>query len=192
MGVRDAGRSIGTVDRATLLNLALYLAHGARHAAHDLRGHDLRAAPHQPAARVRAGRAAGAGHQGRADRLPQPPILRRGDHREIQRHRRYGIPLSLLFIDINRFKAINDTLGHEEGDRVLQRVAAFLVRNVREADYVFRWGGDEFLILISCRAGGSRAQGAELKTVFVANRSCHAARRVGLSVGCAEVSADDH
>ena len=54
--------------------------------------------------------------------------------RELQRHRRYHIPLSLLFVDIDCFKAVNDSLGHEAGDRVLQDVAAFLKCNVREAD----------------------------------------------------------
>jgi GGDEF domain-containing protein len=70
--------------------------------------------------------------------------------REVERHRRYEIPLSLVFVDVDRFKAINDALGHETGDQVLQHVAGFLTRHIREADYVFRWGGDEFLILISC------------------------------------------
>ena len=70
--------------------------------------------------------------------------------RELQRHLRYHIPLSLLFVDIDRFKAVNDSLGHEAGGLVLQDVAAFLKCNVREADYVFRWGGDKFLVLISC------------------------------------------
>ena len=86
--------------------------------------------------------------------------------REIQRHRRYRIPLSLVFIDIDRFKVVNDTLGHEEGDRLLQQVADFLIRNVREADYVFRWGGDEFLILISCKEDEAMRKAAELQAAF--------------------------
>ncbi len=110
--------------------------------------------------------------------------------REIQRHRRYRIPLSLLFIDIDRFKAINDTLGHEAGDRVLQRVAAFLIRNVREADYVFRWGGDEFLILISCREDEAAHKGEDLQAAFaISQEAASLPRGVGLSVGAAELTA---
>src|SRR6185503_14305874 len=55
--------------------------------------------------------------------------------RELQRHARFGLPLSLLFIDVDRFKAVNDALGHEAGDRVLKYVAGFLMRHIREADY---------------------------------------------------------
>lgn len=111
--------------------------------------------------------------------------------REVERHRRYRIPLSMLFIDIDHFKAINDTLGHEAGDRVLQRVAAFLIRNVREADYVFRWGGDEFLILISCREGEATHKGEDLQVAFAGSYDAASLPRgVGLSVGAAEVSAD--
>jgi diguanylate cyclase (GGDEF)-like protein len=108
--------------------------------------------------------------------------------RELERHRRYRIPLSLLFVDVDRFKAINDTLGHEAGDRVLQQVAAFLVHRVREADYVFRWGGDEFLILISCKEEEAQRKGAELQASF--GRSSKAValpEGVGLSIGCTEV-----
>ena len=111
--------------------------------------------------------------------------------REVQRHRRYRIPLAILFIDVDRFKAINDTLGHEAGDRVLQRVAAFLMRHVREADYVFRWGGDEFLVLISCREQEAVRKGADLKAAFaVSADAASLPAGVGLSVGAAEVVPD--
>jgi len=111
--------------------------------------------------------------------------------REVQRHRRYHIPLSVVFIDVDRFKTINDTLGHEEGDRVLQLVAAFLVRNVREVDYVFRWGGDEFLILMSCREEEAIRKATDLQAAFGGSTESQGLPEgVGLSVGCAEVRAD--
>jgi diguanylate cyclase (GGDEF)-like protein len=111
--------------------------------------------------------------------------------RELQRHRRYGIPLALLFVDVDRFKAINDTLGHDAGDRVLREVAAFLLSNIREADYVFRWGGDEFLILLSCVEEEARRRGMALQQEF--GRYAKAAKlpnEVGISIGCAEVGSD--
>jgi diguanylate cyclase (GGDEF)-like protein len=111
--------------------------------------------------------------------------------REIQRHRRYRIPLSLVFVDVDRFKAINDTLGHEAGDRVLQQVAAFLTRNVREADYVFRWGGDEFLILMACRENEAIRKATDLQAAFADSPDARELPEgLGLSIGCAEVTAD--
>jgi diguanylate cyclase (GGDEF)-like protein len=111
--------------------------------------------------------------------------------REVQRHRRYNIPLSLVFVDIDRFKTINDTLGHDEGDRVLQRVAAFLLRNVREVDYVFRWGGDEFLILMSCREAEAMRRAGALQQAFTTSPDDDGLPAgVGLSVGCAEIPDD--
>ena len=56
--------------------------------------------------------------------------------------------LGVLFIDLNRFKYINDTLGHEAGDRVLQEIAERLRRSVRSEDFVARYAGDEFVILV--------------------------------------------
>lgn len=108
--------------------------------------------------------------------------------REVQRHRRYRIPLSILFIDVDKFKVVNDTLGHEAGDKVLQLVAGFLVRNVREADYVFRWGGDEFVVLISCHEAQAQRKGADLRAAFASSPdTAGLPRGVGLSVGCVEV-----
>ena len=108
--------------------------------------------------------------------------------RELQRHQRFTLPLSLLFIDVNRFKQINDTLGHEAGDRVLRYVARFLKRNIREADYVFRWGGDEFLVLISCTGDKAQRKAAVLKSKFnAAPAAVDLPPGIGLSCGSIEV-----
>jgi diguanylate cyclase (GGDEF)-like protein len=108
--------------------------------------------------------------------------------RELHRHERFKLPLSLLFIDVDRFKAINDSLGHEAGDRVLQYVARFLKRHIREADYVFRYGGDEFLVLITCTGGEAARKAALLKAAFdAAPEAAHLPPGLGLSLGCIEV-----
>ncbi|MEX0740317.1 MAG: sensor domain-containing diguanylate cyclase [Pseudohongiella sp.] len=61
---------------------------------------------------------------------------------------RHGMPASLLFIDIDRFKIINDTFGHSVGDQALQAFARLLQENFREADVLGRLGGDEFGVLL--------------------------------------------
>jgi diguanylate cyclase (GGDEF)-like protein len=108
--------------------------------------------------------------------------------RELQRHARFKLPLSLLFIDIDRFKAINDTLGHDAGDRVLQYVATFLKHHIREADYVFRWGGDEFLVLITCIGDEALRKATALKAAFdAAPEAVDLPPGIGLSIGWSEV-----
>jgi len=66
---------------------------------------------------------------------------------ELERVQRYGHPLSVILLDLDHFKSVNDTYGHQVGDRVLQQLAQTLRRNVRQPDHVGRWGGEEFLIL---------------------------------------------
>ncbi|MGM0517352.1 MAG: sensor domain-containing diguanylate cyclase [Pseudomonadota bacterium] len=69
---------------------------------------------------------------------------------------RSGQPFSLLALDIDHFKTINDRHGHEAGDVVLRSVADLIGREIREVDTLCRWGGDEFLILLQ-QAGGADA-----------------------------------
>jgi diguanylate cyclase (GGDEF)-like protein/PAS domain S-box-containing protein len=66
----------------------------------------------------------------------------------IQNARRYNRNFAVLFIDLDRFKNINDTLGHEAGDKLLQEMGARLTRTVRSSDVVARLGGDEFVVLV--------------------------------------------
>jgi diguanylate cyclase len=81
--------------------------------------------------------------------------------RELARSRRHGGALSVLLIDVDRFKEINDVRGHATGDGVLQFVANYLTACVRESDLVFRWGGDEFLVLLTNADEASAAQKSE-------------------------------
>jgi len=67
---------------------------------------------------------------------------------EIARIQRSGQPLSVALVDIDNFKAVNDTYGHIAGDKLLQSVARLLKRSTREIDTVARWGGDEFVIIL--------------------------------------------
>ena len=63
---------------------------------------------------------------------------------EIMKSRRYQVPLSVLFLDLDNFKIINDTLGHLQGDMALKSLGAYLQRGVRQADVACRYGGEEF------------------------------------------------
>ncbi|MBI5575061.1 MAG: GGDEF domain-containing protein [Deltaproteobacteria bacterium] len=69
--------------------------------------------------------------------------------REFERYQRYSRNMSLLLLDLDNFKGINDTFGHQVGDHVLRHVAGILKASIRKTDYAFRYGGDEFVILMS-------------------------------------------
>jgi len=81
--------------------------------------------------------------------LPNRVLLLDRFAQAIAAAKRHGARLALLFLDLNEFKQINDTLGHGVGDEVLQKVAQRLSTAVRAADTVSRHGGDEFLILLT-------------------------------------------
>src|SRR5215471_4005981 len=81
--------------------------------------------------------------------------------RELVGARLAGAEVSVLLADVDRFKQINDRLGHAVGDDVLKFVANYLTSCVRETDYVFRWGGDEFLVLLPRTDESAAEQKAE-------------------------------
>jgi len=71
---------------------------------------------------------------------------------ERQRHSRHGASFGVLMVDVDHFKAVNDSYGHPVGDQVLIGIAGILQHNSREVDVVGRWGGEEFLVI--CRETG--------------------------------------
>ena len=82
--------------------------------------------------------------------LPNRSLFRRRIAEELERSRHHDAGVAVLLLDLDRFKEINDALGHDHGDRVLREVAARLRGIVRPGDVVARLGGDEFAILVPC------------------------------------------
>lgn len=76
--------------------------------------------------------------------------------RELDLSKRTGQPMSLLVLDLDHFKQVNDTAGHLTGDRLLQDIAASLAAELRQTDQVFRYGGEEFVVIL---ANTDQAQG---------------------------------
>jgi diguanylate cyclase (GGDEF)-like protein len=86
---------------------------------------------------------------------------------EVQRSLRYDHPFSLLILDIDDFKAVNDTYGHLAGDEALRGLAALIRRGVRPADEVARYGGEEFAILLPETAGpGAFAMAERIRDII--------------------------
>lgn len=81
--------------------------------------------------------------------LPNRALLHDRFHQAMAHAKRHHTRLGLLFIDLDKFKSINDTLGHATGDRVLQQAARSMEASIRDVDTVSRYGGDEFVILLA-------------------------------------------
>tara|TARA_R110000787_G_scaffold45526_6_gene111045 strand:- start:9339 stop:10025 length:687 start_codon:yes stop_codon:yes gene_type:complete len=96
-----------------------------------------------------------------------PVFNRRAFEREVRREiavaGRFRTPLSLIFIDLDHFKTVNDVFGHAAGDNVLLRVSDILIRHTRETDIVGRLGGDEFgIVLAHASHAATQAKASEL------------------------------
>ncbi|HEX5929591.1 MAG TPA: GGDEF domain-containing protein [Solirubrobacterales bacterium] len=88
---------------------------------------------------------------------------------EIARHRRHSREFALILLDLDGFKAVNERLGHLEGDRLLAEVGAALSDEVRAEDSVFRQGGDEFAVIVP----EANAEEAEEVAARLRERICH-------------------
>lgn len=113
---------------------------------------------------------------------------------EIKLAQRYGHSLSLIVLDIDRFKRINDTYGHSAGDCLIKALADILINTARSSDFVFRYGGEEFVMLLP----NTSLKGAKLvaervrKTVEGTECVCNeTAMRMTVSLGVADLMSSD-
>lgn len=115
--------------------------------------------------------------------------------RQIQNARSYSTPLSLLMLDVDYFKSVNDTYGHQVGDRVLQLLATRLQHNLRVQDTLFRYGGEEFVIILSQTNAQEAQIVARRLRRLVSDQSFHIdgtlALEITISVGLASLIATD-
>jgi diguanylate cyclase len=102
---------------------------------------------------------------------------------EVKRVERHQLPLSILLFDLDWFKRINDTLGHNTGDRVLQEVAQLLRQNIRTSDPFGRWGGDEFLCMAINSDGEQAVELAERLREALQRHRFSAVKKVSASFG---------
>jgi diguanylate cyclase (GGDEF)-like protein/PAS domain S-box-containing protein len=118
----------------------------------------------------------------------QTTNLLSGDLDQAQRH---GEALTLLMLDVDRFKSINDTHGHQAGDRVLVEVANRLRDQIRSTDVVGRWGGEEFVILLRYCGLRDAVAAAEKLRQRIAEIPFENLFSVSVSIGAAELHGDD-
>lgn len=111
--------------------------------------------------------------------------------RELERTKRYNHPLSMIMFDIDHFKKVNDTHGHAVGDYVLQTLTQIVKANLREIDYLVRWGGEEFMI-ITPDTDIKRAEVlAERIRKATENHQFDHVGRVTISLGVTQFRSDD-
>lgn len=107
--------------------------------------------------------------------------------REIDRARRYGLPVSLVMFDIDHFKLVNDRHGHLAGDDVLKQIAIIVQDSLRSSDLACRWGGEEFAILMPGVLEDA-VNVAEKLRVAIAQFAFAEVGKLSVSCGCAQLA----
>jgi len=105
--------------------------------------------------------------------------------------KRYGTPYSLIMLDIDRFKSINDTFGHDVGDLALTRLTQTLSERLRKTDKLARWGGEEFMILLPNTRLRAAATVAETLRACVASLRIPPLEQFTVSLGVAEAELEE-
>ena len=105
---------------------------------------------------------------------------------ELSRSIRYQQPLSLILMDVDHFKKVNDTFGHQTGDAVLRELVKITSQNKRAADLLFRWGGEEFVVLATASGYRAAERLAEHLRTSVSRHRFPGAGSVTISLGVAE------
>jgi diguanylate cyclase (GGDEF)-like protein/PAS domain S-box-containing protein len=109
---------------------------------------------------------------------------------EFNRAKRYGTALSCIMIDIDHFKSVNDTHGHQAGDHVLEGVAHRIRSQLRESDIICRYGGEEFCVLLTHTDADSSARAAERFRNAVSSREVSGIQvTISLGISCVEFGA---
>jgi len=113
--------------------------------------------------------------------------------REMARSRREGVPLSMLLIDIDHFKSVNDSHGHQAGDEVLRVFSQLLLEHARAEDIVCRYGGEEFLLVLpKMPLGVARERAAQLLAMFQAQTVSFGDLRIRTTVSIGISATPDH
>jgi len=105
---------------------------------------------------------------------------------------RYQIPFSIISIDIDNFKTINDRFGHDIGDKILRNFSAFIEAQIRQTDHFFRIGGEEFVILSESKTKIDAIKLAEKLCLSVAGKSLVSDISITISLGTCEVMKGDN
>ncbi|MBN1293997.1 MAG: phosphoenolpyruvate--protein phosphotransferase [Candidatus Latescibacteria bacterium] len=110
---------------------------------------------------------------------------------EIEKARRFGTVFSVLFLDLDDLKHINDTCGHETGTRAIQILSSCASENLRKYDSIYRYGGDEFVVLLP-RADASQAYNTALRILDLVHRTAAGkiSQSLGVSIGIASFDND--
>lgn len=129
----------------------------------------------------------------------EDPLTGAGNRRALQKkldqmvasHRRTAEPMSAILLDLDNFKIVNDRKGHATGDAVLRRVADIITTRIRLTDSLYRFGGDEFIVLATSATGDTAVKLAEDIRELIALALAELALPVTASLGVAEYCADE-